>query len=333
MRPCNITTLLLASISSILTGICGVFPVLLIRSSDRAAFDAKSLHKPTIQIFPVLNRWLSFATGSLVGDVFLHLLPEAWLHSEGKKACSSLSVGCSLPWGVGLISGIAVFLCVEKISSLYDADVRAQSNPSVQYNDHIIGYLNLAANATDNFTHGLSIGVSYLTSNKCGLLTTSCILIHEVPHEIADFVILLRSGFSRWAAVKAQLLTASTCLVGTLSVLLISSDSKAYGNWVAQWEKSPFFSVFALFSEFTIALAIAQTVCMAACDLQTLCQSDSPRISANRSINLGRCEMTVADRRAYLHLLTSLRSGRVFFDASMVTFSCPDHLFLSTRSI
>uniref|UniRef100_A0A0X3NHA1 Zinc transporter ZIP13 homolog n=1 Tax=Schistocephalus solidus TaxID=70667 RepID=A0A0X3NHA1_SCHSO len=161
MRPCNITTLLLASISSILTGICGVFPVLLIRSSDRAAFDAK-----------ILNRWLSFATGSLVGDVFLHLLPEAWLHSEG----------CSLPWGVGLISGIAVFLCVEKISSLYDADVRAQSNPSVQYNDHvlqtkphhsdsfncsqIIGYLNLAANATDNFTHGLSIGVSYLTSNK-----------------------------------------------------------------------------------------------------------------------------------------------------------------------
>nr|VZI33206.1 unnamed protein product [Spirometra erinaceieuropaei] len=215
MRPCSITTLLLAIISSILTGICGVFPVLLIRPSNKSSFDTK-----------ILNRWLSFATGSLVGDVFLHLLPETWLHSEGKSMHFPLSSGCALPWGVGLIGGIVIFLCVEKISSLYEESLRIQASPSVQHNGLIIGYLNLAANATDNFTHGLSIGVSYLASNKCGLLTTSCILIHEVPHEIADFVILLRSGFTRWTAVKAQLLTASTCLMGTLSVLLVSSDSK-----------------------------------------------------------------------------------------------------------
>ena len=61
----------------------------------------------------------------------------------------------------------------------------------------IVGYLNLLANGIDNFVHGLAVSASFLTSFKLGSRTVIAILIHEVPHEVGDFAILMRSGFSR----------------------------------------------------------------------------------------------------------------------------------------
>ena len=59
----------------------------------------------------------------------------------------------------------------------------------------VTGYLNLVANGIDNFTHGLAVAGSFMVSYKTGILTTAAILIHEVPHEIGDFAILLKSGW------------------------------------------------------------------------------------------------------------------------------------------
>ena len=61
----------------------------------------------------------------------------------------------------------------------------------------VSGYLNLAADFTHNFTDGLAIGASYLVSRNVGLVTTLTILLHEVPHEIGDFAILVQSGCSK----------------------------------------------------------------------------------------------------------------------------------------
>lgn len=85
------------------------------------------------------------------------------------------------------------------------------------------GYLNLLMNFLDNFTHGLSVGGSFLISFRVGVLSTFTILVHEIPHEVGDFAILLRSGFSRWDAARAQLITASGGIFGALAAVSFSS--------------------------------------------------------------------------------------------------------------
>jgi len=61
----------------------------------------------------------------------------------------------------------------------------------------VSGYLNLAADFTHNFTDGLAIGASFLVGPAVGTVTTITILLHEVPHEIGDFAILVQSGCTK----------------------------------------------------------------------------------------------------------------------------------------
>ncbi|KAF0313448.1 Zinc transporter SLC39A7 [Amphibalanus amphitrite] len=92
----------------------------------------------------------------------------------------------------------------------------------------VAGYLNLAADFTHNLTDGLAIGASYLAGHSIGMITTLTIILHEVPHEIGDFAILVQSGVPRRRAIFLQLTTAVGALTGTvISLLAEGADSAA----------------------------------------------------------------------------------------------------------
>jgi zinc transporter 13 len=56
------------------------------------------------------------------------------------------------------------------------------------------------------------------------MTTLAGIVIHEIPHEMGDFAILLRSGFNRWEATKAQLVTGLGGILGASMALYYSSS-------------------------------------------------------------------------------------------------------------
>lgn len=221
---------------------------------------------------PRLKILLAFASGGLLGDAFLHLIPHAITphshhgedghhhhdhhheHNEedGHSHHHDMSVGL---WVLG---GIITFLAVEKGVRLLKgghghshgpAPTDAKKNDDektgpvkkVKTDDKnkkqaeeaeitISGYLNLAADFTHNFTDGLAIGASYLAGNSIGVVTTITILLHEVPHEIGDFAILVKSGCSKRKAMALQLVTAVGAITGTIISLLGSSGEAA--PWV-----------------------------------------------------------------------------------------------------
>ena len=236
-----------------------------------------------------LKLMLSFAVGGLLGDVFLHLLPEAhhklYLKaSEMQDPVKYIQEG-HITIGLWILFGILTFIFVEMIFSInknneesedketiHDTISNRKDSSKCEYdNSHnsvinkseknetslsngdisISGYLNLLANCVDNFSHGLAVGGAFLIGPKVGVTTTLCILVHEIPHEIGDFAILIKSGFNRYEAAKAQLSTASIGICGALLALALDTflnteggnDVENYTSWIIPFTCGGFINI------------------------------------------------------------------------------------------
>lgn len=58
------------------------------------------------------------------------------------------------------------------------------------------------------------MAASFYSSPLIGATTTLACFAHEIPHEIADYSILIRSGFTKRQAMQSQFLTAVGAFVG-----------------------------------------------------------------------------------------------------------------------
>ncbi|XP_059060489.1 protein catecholamines up [Achroia grisella] len=203
----------------------------------------------SIEKQPLLKILLSFASGGLLGDAFLHLIPHALIpstsegghsHSHSHSHESGGHEPHDLSVGLGVLGGIITFLVVEKAVRLFSGGHGHSHTTEKKKNDDkskkkskdkkeeikIAGYLNLAADFTHNFTDGLAIGASYIAGNSIGYITTITILLHEIPHEIGDFAILVQSGCSRKKAMLLQLLTAFGAVSGTFLSIYLQGSSE-----------------------------------------------------------------------------------------------------------
>jgi zinc transporter 7 len=117
------------------------------------------------------------------------------------------------------------------VSSVTESHVHEEA-PRIR----VAAYLNLVADFMHNFTDGLAIGASFIAGPMVGFLTTATVLVHEIPHEIGDFAILVQSGYSKRKAMFVQLLTALGAMCGCV-ISLWSADpyalaEAAQSSWV-----------------------------------------------------------------------------------------------------
>ena len=166
------------------------------------------------QLKRVLLVLVAFSTGALLGDAFIHLIPEAVGNSGGFSNTVT----------IGIFSGLLLFFVLEKFlrwRHCHDVDCK-------DHNQKHLGMMNLVGDATHNFIDGLLIGASFLVSVPLGITTTIAVAIHEIPQELGDFGVLLHSGYKPLQAIKYNLLSALTAIIGAVVALLIGSQATSF---------------------------------------------------------------------------------------------------------
>ncbi|KAL5722035.1 IAA-alanine resistance protein 1 [Ranunculus cassubicifolius] len=89
----------------------------------------------------------------------------------------------------------------------------------------VFGYLNLFSDGVHNFTDGMALGSAFLLHGTVGGWSrTLFLLAHEIPQEVGDFGILVRSGFSVSKALFFNFLSALVALAGTALALVMGQD-------------------------------------------------------------------------------------------------------------
>lgn len=183
---------------------------------------------------PLLKTLLAFGSGGLLGDAFLHLIPHAGPeggHNHSHEAHSHGPHDMSVSGYV--LSGIIFFFIIEKAVRILRGDEHnhGEKKDSIK----ITAYLNLAADFAHNFTDGLAIGASFIAGTAVGIVTTVTVLVHEVPHEIGDFAILVKSGYTKRQAMLVQLVTALGALTGCVISLLAADSAHLAGSAASSW--------------------------------------------------------------------------------------------------
>lgn len=152
---------------------------------------------------------VSFAAGALLGDAFLHLLPEVIEGAGGLEITHSLYI----------LGGIALFFVVEKIIHWRHCHEPADEKSHI----HPFAITNLVGDAVHNFIDGVVIGASYLVSIPLGLATTLAVIFHEIPQEISDFGVLIHGGFTKTQALVVNFISALTAVFGAIIALSLGA--------------------------------------------------------------------------------------------------------------
>lgn len=172
------------------------------------AIKSKSLNQ-------ILIYFVAFSAGALIGDSFLHLLPETAKNGFGLNA------------SVAIFAGIGLFFILEKFlrwRHCHEVDCDIHPNH--------LGTMNLVGGGVHNFIDGALIASSYLISIPLGITTTLAVLLHEIPHELGDFGVLLHSGYSRKRALLLNFFSASIAVLGAVFAVIFGEKLNSFAEFM-----------------------------------------------------------------------------------------------------
>lgn len=154
----------------------------------------------------ILHYLVSFSAGALLGDVFIHVIPEMSEAGFGPRM------------GIYFLIGIVIFFLLEKYILWHHS--HDQHEESV----HSLPYMTIAGDTLHNFIDGMVIAASFIVSTPLGIAAAIAVVLHEIPQEIGQFAILVHGGWSKAKALLYNFISALAAILGALVVLVFAQD-------------------------------------------------------------------------------------------------------------
>lgn len=154
--------------------------------------------------------FVSFAAGALLGDTFIHLVPEIFEEARGPQALRASLL---------ILAGMLLFFVVEKLLRHQHGLLHRHHHHEGIERPELAG-VNLLGDAIHNYIDGLLIGASWLAGPALGISTTLAVLLHEIPQELGDFGILVHSGLTVRQAALLNAASAAVAILGTATAVV-----------------------------------------------------------------------------------------------------------------
>lgn len=166
----------------------------------------------------VLEKYsVPFAAGVLVTVSLLGLIPEAE-HEIGEIS----------HWIV-LGSFLGVYLFEHIFFGIHH---HGDGDDHHQIKDSSVGLV-IFGDTIHNFIDGVAIGASFMIDPNLGLITAFSTFLHEVPHEIGDFGILLKAGWKNTKILIINIISSLMTIVGAFVVYMFNQSDVLNGSLMA----------------------------------------------------------------------------------------------------
>jgi zinc and cadmium transporter len=177
-------------------GIVYVFVALFLGSVGSVALAGIMLLLNSEKLERVSTLLMYLAGGTLLGAAFLGMIPKAVSMAEPRLIF------------MVILSGILFFFLLEKMILW-----RSCRNKNCERHVNAAAPIILIGDAFHNAIDGVVIAASFLTSTELGVFVTLSVILHEIPQELGDFGILIKSGYSRSKAFWFNALSGATAIV------------------------------------------------------------------------------------------------------------------------